>query len=50
MILDGRAIRVADTEPDRVRRVLVDAGMDATITSVPATIEEKMLVLARRSD
>ena len=50
VILDGRAIRVADTEPDRVRRVLVDAGMDATITSVPATIEEKMLVLARRSD
>lgn len=50
VILDGRAIRVADTEPDRVRRMLVDAGMDATITSVPATIEEKMLVLARRSD
>ena len=47
VILDGRAVRVADTDPARVRTVLAAAGIDAAIEPVPATIEERMLVLAR---
>jgi len=47
VILDGRAVRVADTGPDELQRVLDAAGIHATITPVPATIEERMLVLAR---
>jgi ABC-type multidrug transport system ATPase subunit len=50
VILDGRAVRVADTEPDDVRRILAEAGLDATVRSVPATIEERMLVLARAAE
>src|SRR4029078_1478266 len=47
VILDGRAVRVADTGPDELQRVLAAAGIHATIPPVPATIEERMLVLAR---
>jgi ABC-type multidrug transport system ATPase subunit len=47
VILDGRAVRVADTDPAELRRVLDDAKISATITAVPATIEERMLMLAR---
>jgi len=47
VILDGRAVRVADTDPDDVRRILDAAGLRATVSAVPATIEERMLVLAR---
>ncbi|MEP9394955.1 ABC transporter ATP-binding protein [Gordonia sp. VNK1] len=47
VILSGRAIRVADTDPDDLTQILQRAGIPATITPVPATIEEKMLVLAR---
>lgn len=49
VILSGRAIRVADTDPDDLHRILDQAGIAATITPVPATIEEKMLVLARNA-
>jgi hypothetical protein len=45
--LDGRAVRVADTSPDEVRRVLGEVGIDASVEAVPATIEERMLVLDR---
>jgi ABC-type multidrug transport system ATPase subunit len=45
--LDGRAVRVADTSPDEVRRVLGEAGIDGCVEAVPATIEERMLVLDR---
>ena len=45
--LAGRAVRVADTAPTEITRVLDDAGMQATLEPVPATIEERMLVLAR---
>jgi ABC-2 type transport system ATP-binding protein len=48
VILDGRAVRVADAAPDAVRESLARAGIEATVESVPATIEERMLVLARR--
>ena len=47
VILSGRAIRVADTDTAKLDAILDQAGIPATITPVPATIEEKMLVLAR---
>jgi ABC-type multidrug transport system ATPase subunit len=49
VILDGRAVRVADTDPAQVQRVLAGASISATITPVTATIEERMLVLARNA-
>lgn len=49
VILDGRAVRVADAELGELRMVLSRAGIDATVESVPATIEERMLVLSRRA-
>lgn len=45
--LDGRAVRVVAAAPDRVRDVLRDAGVSAELTQVPATIEERMLLLDR---
>ncbi|MXP24100.1 ATP-binding cassette domain-containing protein [Gordonia sp. HNM0687] len=47
VILDGRAIRVPDTDPATISSALDDAGVEAEIRPVPATIEERMLVLAR---
>ena len=47
VILDGRAVRVADTDPAQVRSILDGAGIEGTVEAVPATIEERMLVLAR---
>ncbi|MBV6759140.1 ABC transporter ATP-binding protein [Rhodococcus opacus] len=47
VILDGRAIRVPDTDPATIDSVLDSAGIAADIRPVRATIEERMLVLAR---
>ncbi|NDZ97044.1 ABC transporter ATP-binding protein [Streptomyces sp. SID6673] len=47
VILAGRAIRVPDTDPEDIDAVLGPAGITADITPVRATIEERMLVLAR---
>ena len=47
VLLSGRSIRVADGDPDSVGRVLADAGLAADVHQVPATIEERMAVLAR---
>ncbi|MCA0329687.1 MAG: ABC transporter ATP-binding protein [Actinobacteria bacterium] len=47
VMLSGRAIRVADGDPDGLRTILSAAGLDATVERVPATIEERMAVLAR---
>jgi ABC-type multidrug transport system ATPase subunit len=47
VILDGRDVRVADADLDEVRRTLADARLEVTVDRVPATIEERMLVLAR---
>lgn len=44
--LAGRSVRVADGNPDRLATVLRDAGVEASLRSVPATIEERMAVLA----
>jgi ABC-2 type transport system ATP-binding protein len=47
VMLAGRAIRVADADPERLRSVLDAAGVAAELEPVPATIEERMMVLAR---
>jgi ABC-2 type transport system ATP-binding protein len=47
VMLAGRDVRVADADADQVRRVLAEAGMTADVVGVPATIEERMMVLAR---
>jgi ABC-2 type transport system ATP-binding protein len=49
VILDGRAVRVADADRDELQHILQAAGIQATIEPTPATIEERMLVLARES-
>ena len=49
VILSGTSIRVVDTDPARLEQVLDDAGIRAGVTTVPATIEEKMLSLAREN-
>jgi ABC-type multidrug transport system ATPase subunit len=50
VMLEGRAIRVANASADQLRQVLSAAGIEATLQPVPATIEERMLVLARATD
>ncbi len=47
VLLSGRSIRVADGDPSVVSRVLAEAGIGAAVEQVPATIEERMAVLAR---
>ncbi|HET7900466.1 MAG TPA: ABC transporter ATP-binding protein [Candidatus Nanopelagicales bacterium] len=49
VLLSGRSIRVADGDPERVGRVLAEAGISADVERVPATIEERMAELARGS-
>jgi ABC-2 type transport system ATP-binding protein/ribosome-dependent ATPase len=48
--LSGRAIRVADGDPERLRTILAGAGLSCRLEQVPATIEERMVVLARDLD
>jgi hypothetical protein len=47
VILNGRAVRVADTAQAELDQILNTAGITAIVVPVPATIEERMLVLAR---
>jgi ABC-2 type transport system ATP-binding protein/ribosome-dependent ATPase len=47
VMLAGRAIRVADADPAQLRAVLDAAGIVAQLEPVRATIEERMMVLAR---
>ena len=47
VMLAGRDVRVADADADQVRGILADAGITADVVGVPATIEERMMVLAR---
>jgi ABC-2 type transport system ATP-binding protein len=47
VILDGRAVRVANADPAELSRILTAAGVSFTMEPVRATIEERMLVLAR---
>jgi ABC-type multidrug transport system ATPase subunit len=50
VMLAGRAIRVANASPAELQQVLNAAGIQASLEPVPATIEERMLVLARAMD
>ncbi|MCB2176509.1 MAG: ABC transporter ATP-binding protein [Actinomycetales bacterium] len=45
--LSGRSVRVADGDEATLRAVLAQAGVPAELVSVPATIEERMAVLAK---
>jgi ABC-2 type transport system ATP-binding protein len=44
--LVGRSLRVPGAEPDRVGRVLADAGVAADTAAVPASFEETFVALA----
>jgi ABC-2 type transport system ATP-binding protein/ribosome-dependent ATPase len=50
VMLEGRAVRVANASPAELQEVLNAAGIEATMQPVPATIEERMLVLARAAN
>jgi ABC-2 type transport system ATP-binding protein/ribosome-dependent ATPase len=50
VMLEGRAIRVANDSPAELQEVLNAAGIQASLQPVPATIEERMLMLARATD
>jgi ABC-type multidrug transport system ATPase subunit len=47
VLLAGRAIRVAGGDPTAVSGLLAAHGLDASVTTVPGTIEERMLLLSR---
>jgi ABC-2 type transport system ATP-binding protein len=47
VMLAGRAVRVADADPAVLRAALDRAGISGELVAVPATIEERMAVLAR---
>jgi ABC-type multidrug transport system ATPase subunit len=45
--LAGRTVRVAGVARPRIEAVLAGAGVDATVRDVPATLEEKMVLVDR---
>ncbi len=45
--LDGRSTRVIDRSVEEVEALLAREGIDAEVRTVPATIDERMAVLAR---
>ena len=47
-MLAGRDVRIADAEVDAVRAVLDRAGIEAEVTSAPATIDERMVIVDGR--
>ncbi len=46
--LAGRDVRVIDPDEEQLQAVLAQAALEATITEVAPTIEERMTMLARR--
>lgn len=46
VMLAGRDVRVADSDPQRLRELLGQAGLVAEVVEVPATLEERMKVLS----
>jgi ABC-2 type transport system ATP-binding protein len=50
VMLAGRSIRVANASPAGLAEVLGAAGIEASLQPVPATIEERMLMLARGTE
>ena len=49
VMLAGRAIRVANADPAELAEALRAAGIEASLQPVPATIEERMLMLSRQA-
>lgn len=49
VMLAGRSIRVPDADPARLQELLARDGIAASVSQVPATIEERMMVLAREA-
>jgi ABC-type multidrug transport system ATPase subunit len=49
VMLAGRDVRVADVDPSSLGSILAAADLAAELVRVPATIEERMMVLARAS-
>ena len=49
VMLAGRDVRVADSDVEHLRAVLAAADVAADVVAVPATIEERMMVLAREA-
>ncbi|SDR88588.1 ribosome-dependent ATPase [Paraoerskovia marina] len=47
VVLSGRTSRVAGTAPDEVSAALRDAGVEARLEEVPATLEETMVLVER---
>jgi ABC-2 type transport system ATP-binding protein/ribosome-dependent ATPase len=47
VMLAGTTVRVVDADHDEVARMLADSGVQATVEPVPASIDERMVVLAR---
>jgi ABC-2 type transport system ATP-binding protein len=45
--LSGRSVRVVDASREEVNRTLHDAGITATLETLPATIDERMASLAK---
>jgi len=45
--LAGRRVRVADGDPDLIAQLLRQGGVDAEVSVVPATIEERMTLLTQ---
>jgi ABC-type multidrug transport system ATPase subunit len=46
VMLAGRDVRVADSDPQRLLRLLAEAGLAGQVVEVPATLEERMKVLS----
>jgi hypothetical protein len=46
--LAGARLRVTGADAGAVRRVLDDGGVAASVTTGPATLEEKFVALARQ--
>lgn len=49
VMLAGRDVRVADADAEHVKALLAEAGIAADVVAVPATIEERMMALAREA-
>lgn len=47
--LNGRSVRVIDASREEVNRTLHDAGITATLETLPATIDERMASLAKEA-
>ncbi|MGA7690142.1 MAG: ATP-binding cassette domain-containing protein [Jiangellales bacterium] len=47
--LDGRRVRVVDSDVETVERLMHDRSIEAAVTPARATIDERMTVLARTS-